>query len=239
MSGKGTALGLPFSGSLPIVGRTRNRGESLVSRRRLEVLPLVFLPLFIGSNLVVSRLAWPETAAVLAPIAFYCSYALYVSHEALRRAERWQARLESQVMLRLEELTPSHAKLSRVAFEAALEQEISRSRRHSLSFCVVTVKLPLDPSDKSSNTLRVVAWAAHTLRQEDVIGRLDRTTFAIGLPHTTPSGAAVVMARLVQAFGQQKPAFGIACLSQDVNMTAREMIKRALSRPVRLTPAPE
>ena len=68
LTGEGKALrpSRTLLASPPIMQKNR---EAEV-RDGLKLLPFAPLPLFIGSNLLVSQPEWPESAAVLAPIFF-------------------------------------------------------------------------------------------------------------------------------------------------------------------------
>jgi len=196
------------------------------------LLPLALLPLFVGAILLNTSGLDLETAlALVAPVLFYCGYAIYAVKRTEAAMKRWQARFEYDVHTRIDEFNPQDARSSRNYFEMRLGQEIRRSKRHGLALCVVTLTLPRQTNGEGIFTSDLVKIAASTLRTEDSFGRLGRDKYAISLPHTTPRGAAAVIERLKSQMREQEPQFGIAYLPPGRDAAPERLIELALGTP--------
>lgn len=195
------------------------------------LLPLALLPFFLLAGLrSEGQSDMTRVAVLLAPVLFYCGYGIANGRRLERKLARRQARLERDMGRRLSEITSSEVRLSRKYFETRLTQEISRSRRHDLPLCVVTVAVPWQ-RDRTVLTTEFIELTARYLRAEDVTGRLGRASYAMFLPHTTPAGARVVMDRLRSGFSAQDVKFGLAYLEPGRAATAEQMLDIALEEP--------
>jgi GGDEF domain-containing protein len=222
-------------------GASSRHGMRLKPRLRVfrksyaAVLPLAALPLFVVAILLnTSGLGVAGWLAVLAPAFFYVGSACLTVNRIAVRLEQRQARLEAEVFRRIEELDPQAAGISRQIFEAKLEQEVKRSKRHMLPLCVVTLTLPGLSRNRVVYTKDFMDLAVRALRAEDSIARLGRNQFAISLPHTTPSGAEVVIKRIAQALNEPSCEFGIAYLPAGRYATAERLIEIALATSAKL-----
>jgi GGDEF domain-containing protein len=118
-------------------------------------------------------------------------------------------------------------------FEARLDQEVRRCRRHEIPLCVLTLQTASGDDGWSEATARLVSVASRLLRAEDSVCHIGGAAYAISLPHTTPAGAAVVISRLSQELGMESPTFGLAYLPPGRMATSQSLIEHALRTPVR------
>lgn len=164
---------------------------------------------------------------VILPALYYCGYALFSLRQMERKLAQRQLRLDREMSRRVDEFSPSEMRLSRQYFEARLDQEVKRSRRHGLPLCVVTVGTSPD-RHRAVSTSRLTELTARVLRAEDSAGRLGRHVYGIYLPHTTPAGARVVVDRLRQALEASEPKFSLVYVEPGREVTAAELLQEAL-----------
>ncbi|HWC29138.1 MAG TPA: hypothetical protein VG845_03550 [Dehalococcoidia bacterium] len=210
--------------------------EALRRERRsgMRNLPLILLPFFAVMTVVT---AWDLGAlavlSLVASIAFFAGFAVHAGYRGERIAGRRQRRIDAEVRRRLEDIDPTDSMFSLNYFEARLDQEVRRCKRHQIPLCVLTLEMPTGTEGWSVETARLVNIAARLLRAEDTICHLGGNGYAISLPHTTPAGAAVVINRLSQQLSDEEPKFGLAYLPPGREVPSQAMIEHALKTQVR------
>ncbi|HLG10605.1 MAG TPA: hypothetical protein VI876_02495 [Dehalococcoidia bacterium] len=204
------------------------------SRSLPRVMPFLLLPLF-GLMTVVTahELGAMAVVSLLAPIAFYAGYAVHAGGRGERVAVKRQRRIEVEVRRRLEDIDPTDSMFSFNFFEARLDQEVKRCRRHEIPLCVLTLHVSSGRDGWTTATARLVSIASRLLRAEDSICHIGGSGYAISLPHTTPGGASVVISRLAQELSDESPQFGLAYLPPGREATSQALIEHALRTPVR------
>jgi hypothetical protein len=199
-----------------------------LQRYRSLVAPLALLPLFLAAELWFA--GHSQTTRILMMLAlalFYSAYAVVTLMRLEGNLIRRHMRFEGEMLRRLDEFSPNEVRLSRQYFEGRLAQEINRSRRHHLPLSLVTLSTAPE-RDKVVHTSHLIEVTARYLRAEDSAGRLGRYVYAICLPHTTRSGAEVVIERLRNEFDGQQPQFGVACLEPGGEATPEQLLQMAL-----------
>jgi hypothetical protein len=119
-------------------------------------------------------------------------------------------------------------------FSLRLDEEVARSRRHSLDLAVIAFAIddlggPLSPLRLDLNN--VMSEFAATLRISDIPGVVDRERFAIALPQTGRAGAATLLHRLAAALAPFEPRIGLAVFPADA-ASADDLLARAFTPPV-------
>ena len=199
-----------------------------------NALPFLLLPFFALMTVVTAyELGALAVISLLAPIAFFAGYAVHAGNRGESNVARRQLRIEAEVRRRLEEIDPTESMFSLSYFEARLEQEIKRCRRHEIALCVVTLQLPSGAAGWSADAAHLVSIASRLLRGEDSICHIGGIGYAISLPHTTPAGAAVVISRLWQELRDDGPEFGLAYLPPGREVSSQALIDHALRTPVK------
>jgi GGDEF domain-containing protein len=204
------------------------------SRSLAAALPFLLLPFFALMTIVTAwDLGFLAVVSLLAPVAYFAGYAMRSGSRGERAAALRMRRIEIDVRRRLEDVDPADSMFSLNYFEARLDQEIKRCRRHEIPLCVLTLKLPSGAKGWSSETAHLVSIASRLLRAEDSICHMGGSGYAISLPHTTPAGAAVVISRLSQELRDDSPEFGLAYLPPGRLVSSPALIEHALRTPVR------
>ncbi len=205
-----------------------------LGRNKALIAPLALLPVFLAAGLLSGDHSQSiRILLTLAPALFYSGYAVVTLKRLERNLTRRQKRLEGEMLRRLDEFSPNEVRLSRQYFEARLAQELNRSRRHNLPLSLVTLSTAPDReravlASQLVLTSQLIEVTARYLRAEDSAGRLGRYVYAICLPHTTRSGAEVVIERLRNEFDGQQPQFGVACLEPGGEATPEQLLQMAL-----------
>ncbi|MGH8962764.1 MAG: diguanylate cyclase domain-containing protein [Jatrophihabitantaceae bacterium] len=121
--------------------------------------------------------------------------------------------------------------LNQVALTEEIGSTLERARRNATTGAVLVCDLgefaagASDPGRSAELIASLGQRLRSTLRPEDVVGRLDDTTFAIALEELTPENAQAVAQRIGTALGRDKPRaangalaranIGIAILADD------------------------
>jgi GGDEF domain-containing protein len=199
-----------------------------------STLPFMLLPFFALMTVATAyELGALAVLSLIAPIAFYAGYGVHAGNRGERTAAKRQRRVEAEVRRRLEEIDPTDSMFSLNYFEARLDQEVRRCRRHEIPLCVLTLQVASGDDGWSEATARLVSIASRLLRAEDSVCHIGGAAYAISLPHTTPGGAAVVISRLLQELRDESPTFGLAYLPPGREATSQALIEHALRTPVR------
>ncbi len=109
-------------------------------------------------------------------------------------------------------------------FGLRLEEEIARSRRHSLDLAFMALSFDdlagaISHERLSLNTeLRRLLQSG--LRQTDIPGSLDMNHFTVGLPQTGPEEADLVRARVDDALASYQPTIKLVSLDEDATGTS-------------------
>lgn len=210
----------------------RTAGMLYSPRRRAPlIVTLVTLPFFFLMGWLL--IGWTGVAGfvvMVTPALFYGIYGLTMVRRAEHRLTLRYRRLESEVMRRVNEFAPNDIQLSRQYFESRLAQEVSRSRRHRIPLCVVTLSTSI-PRPGATHASDLVKATSRILRAEDFAGRLKRNEYALCLPHTTPAGASVVIDRLRREFQDAHLRIGLAYLEPGHHAEVEHLLRRAFQTP--------
>jgi GGDEF domain-containing protein len=203
-------------------------------RGMARTLPFLLLPFFALATVATAHeLGALAVLSLIAPVAFYAGYAVHAGSRGERIAAKRQRRVDAEVRRRLEDIDPTDSMFSLNYFEARLDQEVRRCRRHEIPLCVLTLEVASGDDGWSEATARLVSIASRLLRAEDSVCHIGGAAYAISLPHTTPGGAAVVISRLLQELRDESPTFGLAYLPPGREATSQALIEHALRTPVR------
>jgi diguanylate cyclase (GGDEF)-like protein len=111
-------------------------------------------------------------------------------------------------------------------FIHALEQEINRSDRYKMDFCLLSTDI--DHFKQVNDTYghaagdevlkHFVATVQRNLREPDLIGRLGGEEFSILLPNTSAEGGAMMAERIRSAVEASPALFGTTCIAVTVSI---------------------